>query len=128
MNAAQLELDELYRSIPNVHCKGKCQAYCGPIFMSGEEWKRIKQHGPVAKLNGDSLTCPLLIEGRCSVYAIRPLVCRLWGAVKVMRCQFGCKPDRWVSDEEATRLLRRADALSRGAVGGPAADLIQLDI
>lgn len=37
--------------------------------------------------------CHLLKDGRCSIYADRPLLCRLFGAVPKMACPFGCKPD-----------------------------------
>jgi hypothetical protein len=48
-------------------------------------------------------------DGRCAVYAHRPLVCRLFGAVDhpLMRCPFGCRPaGGLLPAAEGRRLLR----------------------
>jgi len=68
---------------------------------------------------GPNLTCPALVNGLCSVYAVRPLICRLWGVVREMACPFGCKPERWLADREVKRMLREMQALNKGAVDGP---------
>lgn len=116
------ELEALYRRIPAVDCRRKCQECCGPILCSSEEWRRIRESGRLIRI-GDSLNCPLLVDGACSVYAIRPLICRLWGAVKAMRCPFGCRPKRWLSDLEAGKLMERALELSGNKVDGPTVDM-----
>ena len=36
---------------------------------------------------GESVPCPLLVDGRCSVYDIRPLVCRGYNSTNVDRCR-----------------------------------------
>lgn len=43
----------------------------------------------------------------CSIYNIRPAICRLWGAVDspLMRCPLGCKPSRWLSNKESDEIL-----------------------
>jgi hypothetical protein len=43
-------------------------------------------------MDGD-YTCPALKDGRCSVYDVRPTLCRLWGVVEDMPCPWGCVPD-----------------------------------
>lgn len=54
-------------------------------------------------------------EGRCSVYDVRPMVCRLWGLVPSMRCPYGCKPEGgYLSEREGMRMLLEANA-----IGGP---------
>ena len=47
---------------------------------------------------------------RCAVYALRPLICRLWGVMRSLPCMYGCYPEggRFLSDEEAFRLLFKA--------------------
>lgn len=55
--------------------------------------------------------CTALKEKRCSIYENRPLVCRLWGVTKAMRCPFGCAPSSWVSDQEAGDLIERMGEL-----------------
>ena len=57
----------------------------------------------------------LTAEGRCSVYSIRPLICRIWGAAEGIPCVFGCQPERLLSKEEADVLMREVQALSPGS-------------
>lgn len=52
--------------------------------------------------------CPALdFIGRCSVYEIRPLICRLWGVVETMKCHYGCEPERYLTDEEGKVFFAR---------------------
>ncbi len=115
-------LDALYATLPTLKCQGKCQESCGPIMMTPLEAIRLKDRvGPLHPVNflrrddviivhSPKLTCPLLDTqtGRCTVYEIRPTICRLWGLVKKMRCPFGCVPSRWLTDKEAGNVLRAA--------------------
>lgn len=41
----------------------------------------------------DVEVCPALVENRCTVYDVRPTICRLWGAGPGMACPWGCEPD-----------------------------------
>ena len=105
-NTRKLQMiDEILTRLPRINCQRKCQEACGPILMSRLEWKRICHrvgHVPGPK---PDLTCPLLKDGLCSVYDIRPAICRLWGLVKKMACPWGCEPERWLTDEEAGVVL-----------------------
>ncbi len=97
---AKRDLDRMYGELPTIDCQGKCAESCGPIWMTRVEWQRItkkKRYEPRAS----SLTCPLLVADRCSVYALRPTLCRLWGVVEGMPCPWGCKPTpRYLTDIE----------------------------
>lgn len=94
-------LERIYRVIPQVACKGLCSETCGPIDMSSEERRRIAERGVVIPpsdsalanlLDNPSYHCPALDDDkRCRVYADRPLICRLWGAVESMPCPHGCE-------------------------------------
>jgi hypothetical protein len=59
--------------------------------------------------------CPALsLVGRCTVYEVRPMLCRLWGAVEGMRCDRGCLPvGGLLSDVEGGRLLRASLGVRR---------------
>lgn len=60
----------------------------------------------VTNFDRNTLLCPLLTPGkRCSVYEHRPMICRIWAMTKKLRCPFGCRPSRWLSDKEAGALL-----------------------
>lgn len=96
-------LRRLWRQIPSTHCKGLCEASCGPIGMSDTERALLECHlSPIPsaadqlgayRRHPDTYRCPLLVDGRCSAYDDRPTVCRLWGAEETMRCPWGCIPD-----------------------------------
>lgn len=73
--------------------------------MSRMEWKRICDHLGYVPQPRDDLKCPMLNEqGKCSVYAIRPLVCRLFGVVHKMPCPH-VQPKEWMSEEDELRVL-----------------------
>lgn len=103
------QIDAITATLPTLDCQKQCQECCGPIAMSGIEWRRIVQRLGYAPNGDDSLICPMLCRdsGLCRVYDIRPLICRLWGLVKDMACPFGCEPQRWLTDDEAHDYLRR---------------------
>ena len=101
------QIDSLYARLPHIHCQRKCQPACGPIMMSPAEWRRIAERvGQTPQPNKD-LTCPLLsIMGNCSVYDIRPAICRIYGLTQALSCPAGCVPERWIDDREAFELLQ----------------------
>lgn len=106
MSESRDRLDAIYARLPHIECKGLCHEACGPIGMTRIEHRRLEEgRGPLACKD---LVCPLLDENkRCTAYSIRPLVCRLFGLVEQMRCPHGCEPERWLSDEEATEIMRQ---------------------
>lgn len=110
------KLEAIYVKLPTIECKGLCHGCCGPVAMTRLEWKRLKsfvgktnkQIGPCKGKEG--LTCPLLTdEKRCSAYSVRPLICRLWGLVKEMKCPHGCEPTRWLPDAEARQIINEME-------------------
>jgi len=111
------KLKRVYDKIPKMNCQRKCQEACGPIAMSQLEYKILCQRSGKKKLvTDDSMTCPLLNNGACTAYHDRPLICRLWGVVDnpKMKCPHGCVPERWLSDQEAGRLMDEVRKISGG--------------
>jgi hypothetical protein len=114
---ADKALDALYATMPAITCRGLCQLSCGPILMSRREWERICDrlgHVPEpTKEQASRLVCPMLgDDGKCGVYDIRPVVCRLWACTPDMICPHGCRPERFVLNKEGEHLLRRAQEIS----------------
>lgn len=108
---AAVDLDGLYASLPRIDCQKKCGSFCGPIAMGPQEWDRVVARvgrEPSAQTLMRDLRCPFATpKGTCSVYDVRPLICRLWGTVKdAMECPHGCVPERWLTTDEAWTLLR----------------------
>lgn len=90
-------LEELYARVPPLECVGKCGHSCvSGIDMSEAERRRISEAGCNIPERHDSQPgsgCPALtFLGTCSVYWIRPMVCRIWGAAESMPCPHGCGP------------------------------------
>jgi hypothetical protein len=115
--ATRRTLADIYARIPEVACKGLCQDSCGPIAMSTEEDRRVREAGvdipsmadAVAALErGEDYYCPALQDGRCTVYEQRPTICRLWGATESMPCPHGCAPGQPLGRDESFELLRQA--------------------
>ena len=109
-------IEEVWADAPEMECKGLCQASCGPVGMGPAEMERLIEAGyepPILEnelrhlyaVGPDHYHCPLLTKaGRCSAYALRPTVCRMWGAVEEMPCPHGCMP-------KGGRLRKREGAL-----------------
>ncbi|MDP9843338.1 YkgJ family cysteine cluster protein [Streptosporangium lutulentum] len=114
-------LDELYAKVPSTGCKGLCQEHCTTIAGGRREAQRMAEAGfqlptsvaalvrkrrtvvatsePCAALGGD---------GRCQAYEVRPLICRLWGAVDGLPCEHGCMPEGGrLTDTEAAQMIKR---------------------
>lgn len=111
-------LEALYASLPALECLGLCIESCGTITMGLHEQRRVeRQTGePLRTMDRIVDNCPYLEDRRCSVYEVRPLVCRLWGLVDSpeLRCEYGCTPERWLTRDEALALMRRSLAISGG--------------
>ncbi len=82
-------------SLPVMQCDFGCSDCCGIVQCHGWEYQRIeayaKNHGIVPAEQG--VTCPWYQGGKCSVYEVRPFVCRLFGHVNGdrMTCSRGYK-------------------------------------
>jgi Fe-S-cluster containining protein len=114
-------LQAIYDQIPALPaCDGRCWTTCGPIHMTTRERQRIRGAGTritpwqeaVRQLPG--FWCEALSgDKRCQVYELRPVVCRLMGAVESLPCPYGCQPDPApLSDADGVRLLNEAALVS----------------
>lgn len=110
-------LQAIYDDLPRIDCQGACHAACGPIDMTGLERRRIarvtgvdipKLTSVFSSVRVEGYRCPALgMMGSCTVYEVRPLVCRIWGLTKRLPCFAGCRPQRWLSEPEAYELMAR---------------------
>lgn len=126
MTALDDALNALYAEVPGAGCKGLCVDSCGPIVATaGEAGRMFKASGKRLDV-GDDLRCGYLDRaGKCSVYDVRPLICRLYGSVdhRLLRCPYGCAPETLLTNREAQRLLWR----SRD-VGGPPVRAMEAEV
>lgn len=118
------KLKEIYDALPHVMCKGLCHTTCGPVPAAKAEraeiaalsGHRVKTSGPAPDgipmeiLRTHKITCVYLVKQRCSVYAARPLICRVYGVAEGLPCKYGCVPDGVVPD---LRVLEMIDVIGR---------------
>jgi Fe-S-cluster containining protein len=107
-------LRRIYAAVPDAGCRGLCAQACAAVPLFPAERAQLsaaagRELPPL--LAGPDFACPLLAGGRCTLYADRPLICRLFGAVEDLRCSFGCRPARLLARAEAHDLMRRVEAL-----------------
>ena len=111
LRAARAALKELYDRLPALECKGLCQASCGPIDLCVGPAERAVAGGmTLSRATEVPIACPMLtVDGKCSVYDKRPYICRAWGVIDHpdMRCPWGCRPRRYLTQEEGLEMLRR---------------------
>lgn len=97
----RVTIRNLWDQVPDVACKGLCQEQCTVIAMSEEELAMVRERipsfpGATEGMNRvmqvDHYKCPALVLGRCSVYDVRPMVCRMWGSEERLKCGHGCVP------------------------------------
>ena len=122
------ELQKLYDRIPVIpDCDGRCWTSCGPIGTSDREGQRIRQAGykitpyRQAMQHPETYYCEALTaDRRCAVYEMRPMVCRLWGAVEGLPCIYGCRPEGgYLSDAEGYWLISESKRIGGGQSGPP---------
>lgn len=90
---------DLYEKIPKFECKEGCAECCGPVPFTKWEWEQVED-----KRKATSLDCPYAVSGRCDIYDKRPLICRLYGAVRKMKCPHGCKPEAFLSKKAENKI------------------------
>jgi hypothetical protein len=119
-------MQAIYDQVPAIPgCLGHCWISCGPASMLPWERRRLALAGHPVTPEDDArryvtdFWCEALgPDGRCLAYAIRPLICRYWGAVEWLPCPYGCQPEGgFMPNATAFRLLLEASRL--GGTGKP---------
>jgi uncharacterized protein len=100
--------------LPPMKCDVGCGDCCGIVPVTVTEFnaieRYIKEKGiiPVATTDG---TCPLYQEGTCSVYPVRPLICKAFGHIEEMPCPRGYNVN--VPKREVGRMIAANGKASR---------------
>lgn len=76
--------------IPAFTCKPGCHDCCGPVAASS--WEVEQMGPPPPKKRAQELECAFLGPDGCTVYAERPLLCRVFGTVPRLPCPHGQRP------------------------------------
>jgi Fe-S-cluster containining protein len=116
------KLKYLYTRIPSIDCKGLCHPSCTVVMAEKVETRRIRECTGSNPFNPSRIlrkiqisidegsveipSCESLKNGRCSIYPFRPAICRLYGVAEGLECEFGCRPERYLTKEEAHQVLK----------------------
>jgi len=108
-------LKEIYSEIPNIDCQ-HCHKCCGPIiwfepedllireYMQKNNIKRILRTTEEFKQNG--MKCPYISNGRCIIYPVRPIVCRLQGNITELKWKSSIK-NKLISNSKLDDIQKR---------------------
>ena len=106
------KLHEVYATVPTIDCQGKCTDYCGAIGMEKGELEEMKKASGSEPNVTKDLTCNYLENGRCSIYADRPLICRIWGVIEDFSCPHGCRMTRKLAPTEIINLFAKVKKIA----------------
>jgi hypothetical protein len=97
----------LRSQIPSFDCVPGCHDCCGPVLTSSEEMSRLPRKSSSQRTAAlASYRCPHLSEQGCTVYAERPLICRLFGTTPRLPCPHGRRPAEMI-DPRIDALIQR---------------------
>ncbi|MBC7779302.1 MAG: YkgJ family cysteine cluster protein [Proteobacteria bacterium] len=100
-----------YAQIPRFECIEGCTDCCGPVPWSAYELEQAQlAQPPVARPDN---VCEFSLAGRCQIHAVRPLMCRLFGAVEDLRCPHGRGPLELLPVDAGHDIVRRYKIANR---------------
>ena len=125
-NAEKLDrIDAILATIPSFKCKEGCADCCGPVQLTRLEYYRcvkasdrsaedVRRHME-RNLKQKTCQCPLIDTRtkRCSVYEVRPAICRVFGTTGELACPHGYapEPEQMLSEEQAREILALVEQL-----------------
>lgn len=98
-------IQDQYKRIPTFECIPGCTDCCGPVPMTVAEQTLIT---PLPFRHQDA-RCQYLVDGACSIYEHRPLLCRLFGTVDApkLRCPHGKRPEKLLTAYQGGTIMRK---------------------
>jgi Fe-S-cluster containining protein len=120
-------LEKIYSSIQNFPCK-HCHKCCGPIIWFEPEEILIRDYLEKNKIKRivwtkeefekNQMRCLYLINYKCIIYSVRPIVCRLQGNIFELKCK-SSNASTLISENELNdirkefvRLIRRTNKMN----------------
>ena len=111
IEAIKNSMDKIYNRIPQFNCK-HCHKCCGPIFWFKTEEILMKDYMKKHKIENikwtdvefkkNDMKCPFLKNDRCSIYQVRPIVCRLQGNIPDLPCRYN--KNNFISEESIKKI------------------------
>lgn len=80
-----------FPKLPVMQCDSGCGACCGVVMCKEGEYQKIIEYAEANQITpiNQGATCPWYQQGTCSVYPVRPGLCRLFGHTERMTCKHG---------------------------------------
>ena len=101
-----MDIEDIYALIPDFMCTQGCHECCrnfGVPSRTRIEDERIKSflRKNAMKLGkANHGTSPYLNKTGCSIYPVRPLICRLYGSAPNYRCKMEVSPLKLLHEDE----------------------------
>ena len=123
------ELQAIYDQVPEIACERKCAPACSMIPIHPLErieiakytgrkvkvcdtnWGMTYKNFLVMKAKTGSVVCRYFRRNKCSIYPVRPLICRFYGVTEGLRCPFGCEQEGMLTDKEAHELIKQLNEI-----------------
>ncbi|MBI5582561.1 MAG: YkgJ family cysteine cluster protein [Deltaproteobacteria bacterium] len=105
-----MKIEDLYDTLPEFSCPGGCTACCRNFGIPSQtkvEAARIQQFlraGRRRTGKARGTTCPYVVPEGCTIYPVRPLICRLYGVSPDYLCAEGVRPLRLLHEDEEAEL------------------------
>ena len=110
-----MDIDDLYQLIPEFICSEGCYECCknfgvpSRTKVEDERLEKFLRDNGMEPGEARGHTCPYLDEtlpeGGCSIYPVRPLICRLYGTSPSYLCKMGIRPARPLEGDEEEEIF-----------------------
>lgn len=100
-------VSSMFMKLPVMQCDEGCGKCCGIIPVTHEEFgavRRFIRKNLIVPID-QGATCPFYQGGKCAVYDVRPVVCRMFGHSPKLVCPYGYNTN--ISREAEERINRR---------------------
>ena len=106
-----MDIEDIYNLIPDFMCTQGCHECCRNLGVPSRtriEDERINaffQEHAMKPGKAHHGTCPYLNEAGCTIYPVRPLICRLYGTSPNYRCIMEVAPLRLLHEDEEAEIF-----------------------
>lgn len=106
-----MEIQDLYQLIPQMICIPNCVECCTEFGIPSRTKVEdmyikafLEEHKMVIK-PASGTKCPYVTENGCSIYPVRPLICRLYGTSKNYPCKKGVLPISPLDEDQEAEIM-----------------------
>lgn len=80
-----------FPKLPVMQCDAGCGECCGIVLCKEGEYQKVIEYAESNNITPvqQGVTCPWYQQGTCSVYPVRPGICRLFGHTESLDCKRG---------------------------------------